>query len=367
MEIFMLEGIARARHLLVSSIALLGAAATPCLAQDRSIGEFIVLPSVTNQARYHGGLNGELSERVLTSEIDFFATAEAHGLSFLGELLVEDHPEEGTGAELERFQIGALLGANAHLWLGRFHNPIGYWNTQHHHGRYMEIPVTRPGFLNYEEQSGVLPMHLAGLLLDGRHAHGDGAVRYSIAAGAAPELSSGGLRAVDILRPRHTQTGLATTLRIEYQPDEESNTLYSAFASQAHIYNDVDTAGDIDQRISGIAANWQAEQLHLIGAAFHVENDFANGDSHSHFLYAYAQADYQWAPSWNAYARVLGNSNVPDDPYLAYFETVYKEQDIVGVRFDFKTHQALKVELGHVRLVGEDYDEIGLQWSAAFP
>ena len=230
----------------------------------------------------------------------------------------------------------------------------------------METSVTRPGFLHYEEQGGILPMHLFGALFEGRRALGNGAFRYAIAAGGGPELTDNELRPIDVLRPTYGQSDLATTLRLEYVPDEESLSSYALFLSRARIYNDMILNNDVDQRIAGLAANWQGEQLHLLAASFHISNDFDDGSSGA-FLYSYLQAEYQWTPRWNTYARALVSRDAVDDPYLAYFPRVYKDQHVAGVRFDFKTNQALKVEIGHIRTVGENYDELCFQWSAAFP
>jgi len=355
------------RHLTIAgTLAALGTFAGTCQAQGDFIGEFIVFPAVTNHASFHGGLNGELQRRNIGSDIDFFATAEARGFSFLGELLVEDSEDTGDSADLERFQVGYDLGIDTRLWFGRYHNPVGIWNTQFHHGRYMETSITRPGFLLYEEQGGILPMHIFGFLLEHRQAVADGAIRYSLAVGRGPELSSGELRPVDVIRPTYGESGPATTVRLEYQPDEGTISTYALFLSQVQIRDDMTTYSDIDQRIAGASAIWQGNKLRLLASVFYVHNDIGSSIS-DQFGYGYVQAEYQWTPRWNTYARALASSGVNDDAYLAYFPHVYKDQDIAGVRFDFKNNQALKVEVDHVRVVGDDYDAFCFQWSAAFP
>jgi hypothetical protein len=45
--------------------------------------------------------------------------------------------------DLERFQVGFEPIADTVVWLGRFHQPGSAWNTEHHHGRYLQTSVTR--------------------------------------------------------------------------------------------------------------------------------------------------------------------------------------------------------------------------------
>lgn len=47
-------------------------------------------------------------------------------------------------AEIERLQAGWLLGSETTAWIGRFHTPLGYWNTRYHHGSYLQTAATRP-------------------------------------------------------------------------------------------------------------------------------------------------------------------------------------------------------------------------------
>ena len=57
--------------------------------------------------------------------------------------------------------------------LGLEHNAISRWNRQYHHGRYLEISVTRPYMARFES-SGFMPMHNAGVELGGLFPLGQG-------------------------------------------------------------------------------------------------------------------------------------------------------------------------------------------------
>src|SRR4051812_30823594 len=46
--------------------------------------------------------------------------------------------------DLERFQVGFEPVPETIVWGGRFHQPASGWNTEHHHGRYLQSAITRP-------------------------------------------------------------------------------------------------------------------------------------------------------------------------------------------------------------------------------
>ena len=54
------------------------------------------------------------------------------------------------------------------LWLGRFHQPASAWDTEHHHGRYLQTAITRPAIENWEDEEGLIPQHITGALLESR-------------------------------------------------------------------------------------------------------------------------------------------------------------------------------------------------------
>ncbi len=46
--------------------------------------------------------------------------------------------------DLERLQFGFEFVPETVLWVGRFHQPASAWNTEHHHGHYLQTAITRP-------------------------------------------------------------------------------------------------------------------------------------------------------------------------------------------------------------------------------
>jgi hypothetical protein len=155
--------------------------AQPGLAESES--EFLLFPFAT--ASYLSGLPADslLDDDENDFGLNLFAAIENGGFVFLGEALLAKDEQE-----IERLQLGWRFG-DSKAWFGRFHNPIGYWNTQFHHGAYLQTSITRPAIVDYEDDNGVLPMHLAGLLIEGVKEHDDSGLGYAIAIATGPELA----------------------------------------------------------------------------------------------------------------------------------------------------------------------------------
>ena len=121
---------------------------------DEAHWEFLLFPEVTSY--YHSPVVVDYSEkpRGLIPAASLFVTSISGPVRFLAEVLMSDQERE-----LERFQFGYQLDAAQTLWLGRFHNPIGYWNSTYHHGSHLQTTILRPALIDYEDKGGVIPSH----------------------------------------------------------------------------------------------------------------------------------------------------------------------------------------------------------------
>lgn len=167
-------------------------------------GEIILFPSTNAIYRSDLASGSELNKDDYEYGVDIFATANYKRLRFLGEYVLAKEEQE-----LERIQFGWVNRENI-VWLGRFHNPIGYWNSQFHHGSYLETSSGRPEITNFEDDSGLIPLHLAGLLIEGVHPLGDQGLGYAFALGAGPHFAAEGLEPWD--PPAHAQANRVLAL-----------------------------------------------------------------------------------------------------------------------------------------------------------
>ena len=106
----------------------------PVLAYE---GEFLLFPTLTGIHRNSPMMDHPQNE--IKPSLDMFYTASHERFRFLVEFMASPG-----GSMMERMQIGWLPTSSSTIWLGHFHNPLGYWNTEFHHGNYLTTSISRP-------------------------------------------------------------------------------------------------------------------------------------------------------------------------------------------------------------------------------
>ena len=319
------------------------------------------MPSVAfahqNRSEEDGGL--ERSQFI----VDLFYSGDFGRLRFLSELQVYRHEQD-----MERLQVGWRVTPDTSLWFGRYHNPIGYWNTEHHHGRYMETSAERPIIVAFEDEGGPLPIHLAGFLLQGLHAVGEGVVQYEAGIASGPRVS-GDFEPVDVIRdPRFNK--LALVARLSWRPDATRDDQYGIFAARTRIPTPSLEFEEIEQDLGGFYLSHELGDLRAFGELFRINHRIAQGTGKRWPSYwaGYGQLEYKIVPSlWTGFARYEGAGPRLDEEYLAVFPRILKQRVLAGVRWDFLAHHALKLEaLRDKTFTGQAFHGVEVQWSAHF-
>ena len=323
-------------------------------------GEFLFMPTITLARE-----NPSIENRNLDNQkyiADLFYAGDWDRFRFLGELQLE--PRD---ANLKRLQIGWRVTPEASIWLGRFLNPIGYWNPELIHGHYMATSVTRPRIIDFEDDAGPMPTHLTGLLLQGTHSRGEGGWQYDFAIGSGPRLA-GQLVPVDVLRGSRLNK-LALVARLAFRPDVTRDSQYGVSLAHTRIPAEDQDFKEFEQSLAGVYLNQEFDRLRVFGELFRVTHRVTRGEGTLPSYWAgYLQAEYKLIPSvWTAYARYEGISSPLDDDYRSLFPRLYRQGYAGGVRWDFKDNQALKLEL--FRNVSFDQTRsngFAIQWAALF-
>ena len=84
------------------------------------------------------------------------------------DILLELGVEEGDEMDVERVTIGYTFSDALKVRAGRFHTPLGFWNTSYHHGVQLQPTIERPDFLKFEDDGVILPVHVIGAYVSGR-------------------------------------------------------------------------------------------------------------------------------------------------------------------------------------------------------
>jgi hypothetical protein len=354
-----------------ATLALLSFAAIGATRAGESIGEtghghLALLPQFNLVYRDGTGSSPIESTLELDPAVDFFATYTAGHLNALAEYVLDRHE-----ADLERGQVGWFL-ENERIWIGRFHNPVGYWNTAFHHGGYMQTTVSRPGVVSFEDDGGIVPTHATGLFVQGRQALSNSKLSYDFGAGWGPGYSgkSGSLEAVDILRPTRGSHDFMTALRVAWQPEETENSEYGAFADYARIPTDLPAMPDVRQSLLGFFANWEKGRWRLLSELYLIRNRMRRppGASTDNLVAGYLQAEFSIDERWTPYGRFESTTSGRGHEYLALFPGYVRQREMAGIAYRMPWgHQLLKLELGKTHTVADQFFEATLQWSAQFP
>jgi hypothetical protein len=256
----------------------------------------------------------------------------------------------------------------ATLWVGRFHSPLGFWNTEHHHGAFMQTTISRPGIIAFEDEGGVIPTHIAGLLAEGSIDRDHGAINYAFGVGRGPEMESE-LEAVNILELRNGGR-LAASARLSYRPLDGSVGEFGGFAGYAHIPVAGGTIDESDQTVVGAFYKVETDTLRLLGEWFYVSNRFEGPapTRHASFSAGYLQAEYRAQARWTLFGRLEGTDSAKNDPYLDLIKEFLNARVVAGSRLELGKDQAMKLELSrNERQDDARFNQISLQWSMVYP
>ena len=279
--------------------------------------------------------------------------------------------------DLERFQVGFEPVADTVVWLGRFHQPGSAWNTEHHHGRYLQTSVTRPSVELWEDEQGVIPQHITGLMIDSRQQAGDhGGLQLAAGAGFGTTITDQGLDPVDLLDPHFSGRRLALSGRLAYLPDFVGTSAFGLLISHCDMPVLTSStaamlhANRVDQTVYGGFANWNGDMWRLTSAIYDVEMTLNGlvGTQRNSFIAGYAQLERQFAHQLTAYGREENSSRAGDSVYILVNHPDFElRRATLGLRWDFWRHQALTMEAAHGQTSRAKEFEYRLQWSAALP
>ncbi len=328
-------------------------------------GAFLLFPHLDAFYRTGQASSVDSTDHDLAPGIDFFATYEYKNVQLLGEYFLNEDE-----SELERAQVGWWIN-ETHLWLVRFHNPLGRWNTQFHHGVYLQTSVSRPGLVEFEDDGGIFPMHVFGLLVERAHTFGDRRIAYDIVIALGPSFvnEEGALEPLNLLDPSEGEQELTTTVRLAYQPQAFGPNQLGFFASLSTIPGDEGPIKEIKQRILGTYVDWNIQRWHFTGELYYSRSRITQALSKvsGSFVNGYLQAEYSLNQDWTAYGRIEDNSANVSNPYLALFPSHIVERQLVGFNYRIGEHHALKLEIAKVASLQDRFSEFALQWSVVLP
>jgi hypothetical protein len=110
-----------------------------------------------------------------------FASALSKKVSYFGETTFTAQLNGPYTTEVERTIIRYDYNDYFKVSFGRYHTPIGYWNTAYHHGAWLQTTITRPEMVRIG--GTFIPVHFVGFLAEGAIPSGGAGLNYSVGVG----------------------------------------------------------------------------------------------------------------------------------------------------------------------------------------
>ncbi len=240
--------------------------------------------------------------------------------------------------EAERLMVKFDFSDRFKLSAGRYHSPIGYWNSAFHHGAWLQTTISRPEVVKFG--SKLVPIHFVGVLLEGALPSGDLGLSYKVGfgngrhgniarAGDAGDINSDKAWLVQLSSKPKRMFGLE--LGMDIYSDEVT----------------LPASPNVDETTITAYAAWTKESPEVIFEYMHSEHKLVNDSSASGDVNAwYGQVAYRLSGKhrlWKPYVRVEQTDVDSSDPLLGG-EGLDYDAGVLGVRWDFNPYAAIKAE-----------------------
>jgi hypothetical protein len=280
-------------------------------------------------------------------------------------------------SDMERLQVGFEPVPDTLVWLGRFHQPGSAWNNEFHHGQHLQTTITRPSIEFWEDEEGLVPQHLTGALFESRRPLGSVAgLQFAAGLAYGSIIDADGLSPVDLLRSNPGSHRLSETARISFLPQylgsSSAGILYGHHRTPVYDPAKVAllAANLAHQHVYGAYVNHDREPWRAIAAAYYIDVDLQNGAGgrREHFGSGYVQVERQLSHGITLFARHEDSANARTSRYVRLQpDDFVAEGNLGGLRWEFRRHQALTVELSRLTDVEATHSVARLQWSSVFP
>jgi hypothetical protein len=132
---------------------------------------------------YGGNQKGQTSSFSIGQTNLFITSNLSERVRFLTEMVFEVHQDNGFQTDLERVLLEGSLSDYFKVSGGRYHTAIGYYNTAYHHSTWFQTATERPYIFEYEDEGGILPIHMVGVQASGQIPSGKLGLHYVAEAG----------------------------------------------------------------------------------------------------------------------------------------------------------------------------------------
>jgi hypothetical protein len=281
-------------------------------------------------------------------------------VSYFGEITFNAQPT-GYAVEVERSFIRYDYNDYFKISFGRFHTPIGYWNTAFHHGAWLQTTISRPELFRFG--GTFIPVHFVGFLAEGNIPSGGAGLSYNAGVGNG--------RGSIISRPGDAgdnNNNRAWVANLYSRPVK----LYglqmgvSLYRDKITLPNTLPTGNNFREWISSAHVVWTKETPELLAEFANVNhrNILTNFVTNSQAFYVQVGYRLPWLEgAFKPYYRF-------EHTHTPLSEQVFTNQDLVGsilgLRYDIINYAAFKVEYRNFKRLPTEPRVNGLFFQTAF-
>ena len=301
--------------------------------------------------------------------LDFYLTPQlTTNIKAVIELVFEHESTGELTSDLERMQVGYSWSDAVTVWLGRFHTPLGYWNTAFHHGQQLQTSILRPRMIEFEDHGGVLPVHTVGVLGTGSMRTGSGRLTYDLYVGNAQSINARFLDPSNVGRSHPDySTGFNLGYRFGGSPEGPK---VGVHGYRGEVRDDAAVVNATRVNIYGWYAAIDSSRWEAIAEYYRFRNeDLSGGRGTFGSWTGFVQVGPRLG-LWTPYARAEKAALNQSDAYFAALDggRPYKRAAL-GLRYDLSGNTALKAEINRTNIdspAAESFDELRLQWAIRF-
>ncbi len=319
-----------------------------------------------------GGYTGGGSDKrgFVIGSLDFYLTPRlSENVKSVIELVFEHDINGVLSADLERLQIGYTWNDAATVWLGRFHSPLGYWNTEYHHGSELQTSVLRPQMIAFEDQGGVVPAHTVGLWGTGSVRMGTGKATYDLIVGNSPSINDG---ALDPNNVGSSKFAWSSGFNFGYLFGGAAEGLKVGVDGYYAQVSNISTPSTVTRmNILGAYAATEGDLWELNAEYYRWYNqDLSGGTGNFQSWGGFAQLGRHFG-NWTPYVRLEQGIFDQKDNYFAMLDggRSYSLQAL-GLRYELTSTSALKFEADHVNTrttpPTSSFNRLLMQWAMRF-
>lgn len=252
-------------------------------------------------------------------------------------------PAPGFNVEVERTIIRYDWSDYFKVSFGRYHTPINYWNTEFHHGAWLQTSISRPEMVQFGGR--FIPVHFVGALVEGAVPADGMNLNYNVGFGnGRGSIIS---RAGDAGPVNNNKAWLANVF---VKPDK-----LFGLQTGGSVYHDLITLPNGLNYYELITAGhvvWNRENPEFIAEFANINHELARSTRDSNSQAFYAQLGYRLPfgqKLWKPYYRY-------EYIHAPFTDGVFSVQGFpnlsgstFGVRYDISSFAAIKAEYRDLR------------------